>query len=187
MALFQTLKPKPKHAGAGCCLLLDVSGSMGITVMTDEEGLEPRRIDLLFRAVHTTPECAGLRAYAFSTHCRLLEVIPQEGTYEPHGGTDMRQAFEHVKSDGFFHAILVTDGEPDHAESALLAAAGMKLGIIYIGSPPVPDFLKQLAAATDGTFALADMRDIKQLEDAIVKALPAPEDETPPEGGTIAL
>ena len=186
MALFTKLSPKPKHAASGCCLLLDVSGSMGITVPSEEPGFEPRRIDLLFKAVKETPECAGLRAYAFSTRCQMLEVIPADD-YEPHGGTDLALAFDTVKNAGFFHAILVTDGEPDSPAAALQAALGMKLGIIYIGNPPVPSFLEDLAKATDGTFAIADMRSIAQLEEALIKALPAP--ETPPAegGGTIKL
>ena len=186
MALFTKLTPKPKHTASGCCLLLDVSGSMGITVPSEEPGLEPRRIDLLFKAVKETPECAGLRAYAFSSRCQMLEVIPADD-YKPHGGTDLAHAFECVKNDGFYHAILVTDGEPDSPSAALQAAIGMKLGIIYIGNPPVPSFLEDLAKATDGTFAIADMRDLKQLEDAMIKALPAPTSDKPPEGGAISL
>ena len=188
MSLFQTLKPKPKNSGS-TCLLLDTSGSMDSTVHS-EEGHEPRRIELLFKAVEETPECTRLKAYTFNNSCRPLEVIPSEAealNYPTHGSTNLADAFETVKRAGFYNAILVTDGEPDSEGSALAAAYGMKLGIIYIGNPPIPPFLKRLADATDGTFQIADMTDIKQLGNAIVAALPQPSEEPPPEGGSIAL
>lgn len=193
MSLFQTLKPKPKSsAGSSCCLLLDISGSMDITVATEsEDGLEPRRIDLLFRAVRDTPECSGLKAFMFNTRCYPVECIPdpaQSASFVPTGSTNLEDAFMTVKAAGFYNAILVTDGVPDSAEKSLAAASGMKLGIIYIGNPPVPLFLQRLAEATNGTFQIADLAgDIKQLEDAIMRALPPPKDETPPTGGTINL
>ena len=158
---------------------------------TEEEGLEPRRIELLFRAVRDTPECQGMKAFTFDSRCRPIETIPSEdeaAEFNPTGGTDLATAFTTVKSAGFYQAILVTDGEPDSESRALTAAQGMKLGIIYIGTPPIPPFLERLAAATDGTFALADMRDIKQLEDALIHALPAPDPkDEPPAGGAINL
>ena len=192
MSLFQTLKPKPKASGSGsCCLLLDTSGSMDVSVHDDKaEGIAPRRIDLLFRAVRDTPECAGMKAFYFNSHCMPVETIPDEAhahDFVPHGSTALDDAFSTVKAAGFYQAILVTDGEPDSEARALQAAAGMKLGIIYIGNPPVPPFLARLAATTDGTFALADMRDIKQLEDALIHALPPPDPTKPPEGGAINL
>lgn len=178
MSLFQTLKPKPK-TNTATCLLLDVSGSMDTRIalnIEDEDGIDPRRIDQMFKVVRETPECAGLKAFIFSDNCNPLEVIPTEAeTFRSHTTTDLAHAFTTIKAAGFYSAILVTDGEPDNERDALEAAAGMKLGIIYIGNPPTPSFLQRLAAATDGTFAIADMRDTKQLEDAIIKALPAPE------------
>jgi len=191
MALFTKLQPKPKHRDGGTCLLLDVSGSMNAVVNREDEsaeGMDPRRIDVLFKAVRDTPECAGLKAFAFSNSCRPMEVIPEESeTFDPQGGTNLSEAFMFVKAAGFFTAILVTDGEPDSESAALNAACGMKLGIIYVGNPPVPAFLERLAKATDGTFALADLRDIKQLENAIQHALPSPEDVPPPPAGVIKL
>lgn len=190
MSMFQTLKPKPKST-EGTCLLLDVSGSMDARVAVEEgDGFEPRRIELLFRAVRETPECTGLKAFTFSTNCRPIEVIPSEEealNYHTQGGTNMADAFITVKAAGFYNAILVTDGEPDSEASALAAAYGMKLGIIYIGNPPVPEFLKRLAAATDGTFQLADMRSDDQLKIALTAALPPPSNDSNSGGGAISL
>lgn len=187
MSLFQTLKPKPRSTNSSTCLLLDVSGSMD-TYITTEEGLEPRRVDQMFKVVRETPECNNLKAFTFSDSCRPLEVIPSENDhYDAHGSTNLAQAFATVKAAGFFSAILVTDGEPDNEQYALNEALGMKLGIIYIGNPPVPLFLDRLAKATDGTFQLADMRSNDQLKIAIQHALPAPDPVTPTTVATIKL
>lgn len=190
MSMFQTLKPKPKvREGGGTCLLLDISGSMDNSVPSEEDGIEPRAVEVLFKAVRETPECAGLKPFVFGSHCDPLEAIPSEEAalnFRTEGCTNLTGAFDTVKQAGFYSAILVTDGQPDNEQSAIMAAMGMRLGIIYIGPPPVPAFLKRLAEATDGTFQLADLRDIKALESAIVGALPPP-DETPSGGGTINL
>ena len=189
MSLFQTLKPKPKSQNSSTCLLLDVSGSMDMCIQT-EEGLEPRRVDQMFKVVRETPECAGLKAFVFSNTCWPLEVLPSENdNFATRSTTALAQAFATVKASGFFSVILVTDGEPDDEAHALQEAAGMKLGIIYIGNPPVPLFLEQLAKVTDGTFALADMRSDDQLKIALIRALPAPEvtSSNPDTGGVIKL
>lgn len=182
MALFTKLIPKKHHQNSSTCLLLDVSGSMSDRVEREgtEDGMDPRKIDLLFQAIRETPECAGLKAYAFGSSCHPLETIPESDTYEPHGGTNMAGAFDTAKAAGFFNAIIITDGAPDSEQAALNSAAGMRLGIIYVGPSPMPSFLERLAAATDGTFQIADLRDTKMLEDAIIRALPAP--EAKPEG-----
>ena len=189
MSLFQTLKPKPQ-GNKSTCLLLDVSGSMGSVVSSEEEGLEPRRIEVLFKAVRETPQCAGLKAFTFSSNCHPIEVIPSEQealNYHVQTSTNLAEAFRTIKAAGYYSAILVTDGEPDSEMAAIREAYGMKLGIIYIGNPPVPEFLERLAKATEGTFQLADMRDLKQLEDAIMRALPPPEPDSNTGGGAINL
>lgn len=186
MSLFQTLKPKPKTADSGCCLLLDISGSMAQRISSEnesynpelEDGLEPTRVDQMFKVVRDTPECQGLTTFVFSTRCRLLEVLPKEGEhFNTESSTNMGDAFMTVKAAGYYNAILVTDGCPDSEQSAIAAAYGMKLGIIYIGNPPVPPFLERLAKATDGTFEIADMRTTSQLQIAIQHALPAPSED----------
>ena len=190
MSLFQTLKPKPKTNSA-TCLLLDVSCSMDTPVARsaeDEDGIDPRRIDQMFKVVRETPECAGLKAWTFSSSCHPLEVIPTEADcYRTQSTTDLAGAFKTVKAAGFYSAILVTDGEPDSESDALIAAQGMKLGIIYIGNPPTPGFLERLATDTGGTFAIADMRQVGQLEAALIRALPAPETQTAEPKGPINL
>lgn len=198
MPLFTKLQPKTKHRDSETCLLLDTSGSMSscVTVADDPESPEqafveePRRIDLLFKAVHETPECAGLKMYEFNSFCRPLEVIPSleaARNFDPHGGTNLADAFTTAKAAGFYNAILITDGEPDSESAALHAALGMRLGIIYIGNPPMPRFLQKLARETDGTFAIADLRDQKAITDAIVHALPSPEMIKDPTKGPINL
>lgn len=188
MSMFQTLNPKPSHKDSSTCLLLDVSGSMAQHIeLEGEDGIDPRRIDQMFKVVRETPECQGIKAFTFSSHCTPLECIPQENDHpSTEGSTMLADAFLTVKAAGFFSAILVTDGEPDSEAAALQAAAGMQLGIIYIGNPPVPPFLQRLADATNGTFALADMR-TDQLAIELVKMLPSPDDKEPNAGGAINL
>lgn len=199
MSLFQTLKPKPKSPESACCLLLDISGSMSERIKDNydyydserEDGLEPRRVDQMFKVVRETPECQGLTTFVFSASCRILETIPAEDDhFRTESSTNLSDAFLTVKAAGYYNAILVTDGCPDSEYAAINAAAGMKLGIIYIGKPPIPEFLERLAKATDGTFEIADMRTTSQLQIAIQHALPAPSDETDENEkpkGTIAL
>jgi hypothetical protein len=129
------------------CLLLDTSGSM------DEE-CEPGvpKIAALRQLVTQLP---AVQTYAFASGCRRIEPsqIP-----DPFGSTNMAGAFDCVKSDGYASAVLITDGEPDDDAAALESARGLTLEIFYVGPPPKPAFLDELAALTGGQAHSGDLR-----------------------------
>ena len=120
------------------CLLLDCSSSM-------EGDVEPgcSKWSALRRLL---PQFLGVRRFAFASDCRSVTDLPR-----PSGTTDMAGAFAAVKRAGIRHAVLITDGEPDSEAAALREAKGLRLDIFYVGPPPRPAFLDQLAAATGGT------------------------------------
>lgn len=123
----------------GQCLLLDVSGSMA-------EHVEPGRSK--WQALtELLPQFSGVARYAFSDACsRVTAQLPPAS-----GGTDMANAFRAIKSAGIRHIVLITDGKPDDEESALRAANGLRIDILYVGPLPEPDFLARLAKSTGGT------------------------------------
>jgi hypothetical protein len=129
-------------------LLLDVSASMG-------EG-RPRRIDVLWDAVRRlkTPH-SRWRVAVFSRHCRWADVreVP-----EPHGNTDLAEAFKEIGQVRPSSVTLITDGQPDDTEAA--HAAGLLLNcpinICFVGDEDetrAVEFCRRLCEATKGTFA----------------------------------
>lgn len=129
-------------------LLIDVSGSMEDHVY--EEGKD-RRESTTKRAIledllTKLPE--GITKFAFSYSVKeFTGTLPFEGA-----GTRMDNAFRVMKDKGKRELVLITDGMPDNAESALEESKGLKIDIIYIGPQPQPDFLSKLAGMTGGTF-----------------------------------
>jgi hypothetical protein len=79
------------------------------------------------------------------------------------GGTDLTRALEFVKVADVpgMQFILISDGQPDEAGSALRVARTFenKISVIYVGPEDQPsgrDFLQRLAAATGGKAITAD-------------------------------
>jgi hypothetical protein len=128
------------------CLVLDVSASMASEY---EPGVS--KIQALRKLVAELPAAP---TYAFATGVRKVTSarIP-----EPDASTDLAGAFDHIKRDGHHSAVLITDGQPDSEEAALDSARGLQLEIFYVGPPPKPEFLDQLAAITGGRAEDADL------------------------------
>jgi hypothetical protein len=129
-------------------LLIDVSGSMEERVY--EEGKSRHEYttkrSILEDLLTKIPE--GVTKYAFSYNVvEFSGKLPFEGS-----GTDMAKAFRVMKQKGKKEIVLITDGMPDSAHTALQESKGLKIDIIYIGPQPRPDFLEQLARATSGSF-----------------------------------
>jgi hypothetical protein len=112
------------------CLVLDVSASMGGEC---ESGVS--KIRALRKLVAKLPAAP---TYAFADGAQLIE---RSVIRDADGSTNLAAAFDHIKSDGYSSAVLITDGEPNSEEEALDSARGLPLEIFYVGPPPRPEFL----------------------------------------------
>ena len=119
------------------CLLLDVTGSMW-----------GQRIERLREATHAFSK--SVRRFCYNETC--WELSPSEEIPEPSDQNYEDIAFAYIKEKGIQHAIMITDGGSNRPTKALKAAIGLKIDIIYIGPPPRPKFLEDLAKATGGSF-----------------------------------
>lgn len=125
-----------EFSGEQPVLLLDTTGSMwGSPIKKLREAIRP---------------FSGIRRFWYNDS--ISELGQGDEIPEPKGGNNEPKAFNFLKSLGIKHLILVTDGHPDDPPGALRAAAGLKIDIIYIGPEPVPQFLRDLAGATGGSF-----------------------------------
>jgi hypothetical protein len=148
LAKLTALLPEAAAAPAPAprCLLLDTSGSMS-------EECEPgvSKIQALRRLAGKLP-AAVTYAFASDTQQIRAAAIP-----DPDGSTDMALAFDRIRQDGYQSAVLITDGLPDDQTQTLRSAIGLSLEIFYVGPPPKPAFLDQLAAITGGQAHTADL------------------------------
>ena len=131
------------------CLLLDTSGSM-------EEDCGDGRSKLAVLKVMAR-NFSETRTFCFNDDCE--ETAPRRAI----GMTNMAGAFSTIKAAGMTHAVLITDGQPDSAEAALDAAAGLTIDIIYVGPMPAPPFLAHLAARTGGTYGATSLSQQQQV------------------------
>ena len=119
------------------CLLLDVTGSMW-----------GRPIERLREATRAFSK--SVRRFCYNETC--WELASSEEIPEPLNQNYEHIAFTHLKAQGIQHVIMITDGGSNSPEKSLKAAIGLKIDIIYIGPPPRPKFLEDLAKATGGSF-----------------------------------
>lgn len=134
-------------SGAGAttqhkALLLDISGSMNELC---EDGRE--KIDALKELARELVQ-PGLSVRAFADH--LSGEISGGGGIErlsAQGQTMLGAALAGVRGGGIRHVILITDGLPSDAARALREVRGLRLDIFYVGPPPRPAFLDELARA----------------------------------------
>ncbi len=133
-------------------LLLDTTGSM-----------YGDKIKKLRESVRAFP---GVRRFQYADD--FVELVPGREVREPGGGNNEPLAFTSLKQLGIKHVVMITDGYPDNPEESLRAATGLKIDIIYIGPQPAPDFLRQLALKTggsyDGTVTFSSLDGANQLE-----------------------
>lgn len=145
-AKIEERKTMSKHV-----LLCDVSGSMDSAVYGADG--TARAIDIVQSVVDNF---AGANIYAFHSTC---DKVPQGSTDigQPRGGTQMHIAFKTMHMHGHKQLTILTDGQPDSPSEAIRAAKGLVLNIIYIGPPPRPQFLEDLAKRTGGTFDTVEL------------------------------
>lgn len=148
-------------------LLVDFSISMA-----RHTARRQRKIDALRTVVAQLLEERPLPVAGFGRWVGLIEAdIP-----EPQGGTPMAEAIDFGAAQGANHLIVVTDGEPDNADTAYAAAArfGGPIDVFYIagGGALGASFAEQLAHRTGGTYSAVDLgAPAKQLAGGVRKLL----------------
>ena len=155
----------PAPAEGDFALLLDTTGSM-----------YGEKIRKLRESVRAFP---AVRKFDYNDDC--IELRAGEECREPEGNNNEELAFARLKAEGIKRIVMITDGYPDRPEGALRAATGLHIDIIYIGPPPPPKFLEQLAKQCGGRFdshvEFAKMDGAKSLEAKVRGLLPAPQEE----------
>lgn len=174
--------PETYVASSEVALLLDRSGSMyGDPMRKLREAIRDFKHIRKFQYSDTTQELMDGQ----EVQNPGARGLSEDGEYD--GNNNEPRAFETLKNAGIKHCVLVTDGYPDNPAASLIAAKGLKIDIIYIGPPPPPKFLEDLAKATggsyDGSVSFAAQDGSRQLTSRIKGLLPAPEDKK----GVIAL
>lgn len=162
-------------------LVLDCSGSMS----SEADSPGERRIDAL-RGVVNSLRLKGMtfRQLIFNSSHMWSDVIP-----EPAGGTDMAGAFEFCAKINPEHVIVVSDGQPDNPQAALLAAKQLrcKVDVFYVGpsnDTHCKDFLQSLATSTGGSSQAVSFA---ELEAKVAGMLGTGSDDAPQASKPIAL
>lgn len=143
---------------ADVIILIDVSGSMDSKDARDNQ----RRYDVACQelAKLQTNLPGKIAVVAFSSSVQFVPggVPPFEA-----GGTDLAKALRFVQVvDGLVKFIVISDGQPSDEKECLYIAGTFKskIDVVYVG--PEDDFmrgrkfLEKLAAASSGTFVVAD-------------------------------
>ncbi len=144
---------------AKVALLCDRSSSM----IEEARGHQARyelEDDIIKRLQAKYPGQVALVAFSDTAYLCPDGVLPQ-----PNGNTNMLDALRLAGplADAGLRIILITDGEPSHAESEVIDAARAfrgKLDTIYVG-PELSrgaDFCKALALSVGGTHSEADLK-----------------------------
>jgi len=140
------------------CLLLDVSFSMN-DIYDHETG--QTGIDALIDVAQKFKES---RTFLFANKIKETPVTTlQRDRYIVGASTNMTLAFEAIREKGVKFVVLVTDGLPDDQETALQAAEGLVLDIIYVGRGRMPEFLSSLAKITGGQSSLISFKEKQRL------------------------
>ena len=152
-----------KIQGLKRCILIDGSSSM-----TDYLPGNTNRHEVVKKVYKEHLQQLEMRMFNFNddfeeikrgvVHQNYYGQPPSEIPY-PSGGTDMTMAFYKMDSLGVERCILVTDGQPNDPKTALEAADKTKIqfDIVYIGEPPIPDFLLKLGNVKGNSFQRVDM------------------------------
>jgi len=169
-------------------LLLDYSSSMDESL---ESGSSPsnepkrRRIDALRNVVRDlrSRNDVRFRTIVFGADVREGEEIP-----EPCGGTPLARAIEFARQLGATHIAVVSDGQPDNPQDALVEARRSlaKIDVFFVGPEDLPGrhFLAELAKAAGGSFGTSDLgKQANELTEGLARSLK----ELPPMRESIAL
>jgi hypothetical protein len=170
-------------ADGSTALLLDASGSMRDRVSTNG----PNKIAQLVALTREICVQVGdeFPCYVFGTEChRIAPAFVKEETL---GMTNLGEAMRDVYAAGQRKLVLITDGHPSDANVALQMAKEFEdIEIIYVGPPPPPEFLADLAAMFNHPLHNNDLGAIKEIEQKVV-ALLGPGRKAISDGGPIEL
>lgn len=131
--------------------LVDVSGSMGACDAPDGHSRYEAACSELATLQANHPGKIGV--IAFST---TAQFCPGGKPSFLSGGTDLTEALEyaHIADGCGIRLVIISDGQPNNAETALRAARRYTgvIDTVYVGPEggPGADFLKRLAAASGG-------------------------------------
>ena len=157
--------------GQQVILVLDVSGSMSSQADVPGE----RRIDALRGVVEELRiKKVPFKQLVFSSSCMWSDVIP-----EPDGGTNLSSALSFCEQAEAKHVIVVSDGQPDSREAAILSAKNLKckIDVFFVGpkyDTAAQDFMRELAALSGG---VADSVSFKELQVKVAGMLTNGEEE----------
>ena len=133
-------------------ILADISASMSGPA---SGGL--RKIDVLRQAVVGATQQVHARLFVFSKGAREVSAIP-----EPEDNTNLAAALDAVRQLDPGVTLVISDGQPDHAEAALRAARQFRgaIDVLYVG--PESDtaaiqFMRQLARLGGGDVRMHDV------------------------------
>lgn len=147
------------------CAMIDISGSM---MEHAHDG--KTKIEIVNDLLKKLP--AEGRKFTFNDY---VTEVRNESRLQADYGTNMTAAFNYAKDEGFKEIILLTDGIPDHPPFALMAAKDLIIHVVYIGPPPIPQFLYDLTGQTLGSsfkdIALINDEADKELEEKVIKLL----------------
>lgn len=140
----------PSARGGTSIILLDLSASMDY--LTDG-GL--RRIDALQAALRSLPKNTSFKLFGFNDQVYEESV---ESIFRPAGGTMLAEALVFIAEQQPRNLTIITDGEPNNSEMALIKASHLNctINVIFVGDPRNWDaiqFCRALAAQQNGQFA----------------------------------
>ena len=148
---------KLRRSISATALLLDCSSSMAIEV---EPGTS--RMQALRNIVNSLPDNPNLYCFHDGYGKCTKDTIPN-----PHGATFLSELLNYLKQERINSAVLLTDGDITDKTNTLVAAKGMNLKIMYIGSGIRPAFLDKLAALCGGFATTEDLKMQKELSGKI--------------------
>ena len=136
-------------------LLLDISGSMGEDINSEET-----KIDALWSIVQRLrSQGLSFKTAVFSSYPEWSDAITKP---HPSGGTALAEALEFVATVHPRQVTIVTDGQPNDAQAALEEASKLrcKINVLFIGSAReayAQEFCRQLALANNGTYSATEL------------------------------
>ncbi len=168
--LATTLQDSASDIGAAVVILCDVSSSMA--------GERINRLKEALRSLWATMPRCRLLAFSF----RVWPIESPETMPEPSGNTALHLALEEARLLRPAKTIVISDGKPDDAETAINVASRIPgiIDIVFVGSDgdrSAIQFMNRLARVGGGRVVVRDIAKTKELLGPVIRdmlSLPAP-------------